>query len=98
MDNSNGSSGAVFVVMRLVHFVGGTVASMPISFHKTGAEAEAAKHIELERLRNRFKVHGAKQLLELIGIGAIHLEIGEFRTSHEDLIKVPRLIVTPGAH
>lgn len=86
---------SLFVVIRLVHFVGGSVASQPISFHKTESEAAAAKAAEVELLGRALKPHGAKDLLQRIGIAAISFEVGEFKTAHADLIEVPRLIVPP---
>lgn len=86
---------SIYVVVRLVHFIGGNVSSQPISFHKSESEAASAKATELELMTRRLKVQGAKKLLTDIGVAAVSLEVGEFATGHEDLVKVPRIIIPP---
>ena len=84
----------LFAVIRLVHFIAGSVVSMPVSFHGTEKEAHAAKDLEVEGLRTRIK-SANKDLLQRIGIVAINFEVGGFQTAKEELIQVPRLIVPP---
>ena len=86
---------ALWTVVRLTHFIGGSVIMMPISFHKTETEAQGAKVAEIARMQQKFASNGAHDLLQQLGIAAIAFEIGAFETPHDDLIKVPRLIMPP---
>lgn len=81
-----------YVVARKIHFTIGNVIVEPISFHQTEKEAMSAKDTEAERLRRKFAINGTKDLLAMIGIAGIAFEVGAFETSHEDLVKVPRII------
>jgi hypothetical protein len=82
-----------YVVVRLVHFVGGSVASMPCSFHKSETEAQASAKNEVEKIKRKFAVNGTQELMQLIGIHSINFQVGAFESSHEDLIQTPRIIL-----
>lgn len=101
MSGTNGSSGSggsttFYIVARRIHFTDGSAVTMPISFHKTNSEAEAARDVELKKLSSRLRAAN-KDLIESLGISAIQFAVGSFESQHPELIQVPRLIM-PASH